>query len=160
MNEFERIMATRLSQCRFLPGSREKRFVRHMASLAKHESDTELTHRQRKRLGRLYWNYREQLLFHGWQVFTKNRKPILERDLHSGLTHFPITRIAKTKIADGDLLFEANYEPDAYHCFVITEVEFYFCKAAGVEEVSASQMRQEYRQGMQNRRTGQLRMAI
>ena len=60
ISERERYAIQRLAKCRFLPGSREKRFARDMAALA--DSDTpHITARQRAYLWIMVYRYRRQI---------------------------------------------------------------------------------------------------
>lgn len=61
MTSQERHMALALSGCTFLPGTREKRFVRDMAWKAENEPDTPLTRKQAAYLLVVFYKYRKQL---------------------------------------------------------------------------------------------------
>ena len=159
MTIVEQALAINLSHCRV--SAEHKHFLKDLAWHAKFDPDSVLSHDDRKRLGRLYWEYRKLLWMKKVPVCDKDGYPFLERDLHSGKTHFTITRIAKMKTASGELAFEANYAHDVSHCLVIEEIEYYFCLASPrVKSVSDTQMRREYRRGVEDRNIGQLRIRL
>jgi hypothetical protein len=54
-------------KCTFLPGSREKRFVKAMAFRAENDPELELTENQAKYLTDLVHKYRKQLAAKGFQ---------------------------------------------------------------------------------------------
>lgn len=61
MTPYEIELAQALWSCTFLPASRDKRFCRNMADIAKHSPDTELSLRQRHYMEIMAWRYRRQL---------------------------------------------------------------------------------------------------
>lgn len=60
MSEREKYAARKLQRCSFLPGSKEKRFVRAMEILSRTE-DPRISVKQRAELWRLVWRYRRQI---------------------------------------------------------------------------------------------------
>jgi hypothetical protein len=148
MTSCEQKMIHQLRQCRFLPGSSAKRLIKAMKYQAQSDPKRVLTHQQCKDLGRLYWESRKQLIIKGFSILNKDGLPILERDLASGNTRYAICRICRTAVV-GERIYHANYLPPDHdavtrHVLVIGETEFYFCKAAGAEEISADQMQRDY----------------
>jgi hypothetical protein len=58
---YEIELAEALWSCSFLPASRDKRFCRNMAEIAKYSPDKELSLRQRHYMEIMAWRYRRQL---------------------------------------------------------------------------------------------------
>ena len=61
MTPYEIELAAALWSCTFLPASRDKRFCRNMADLARLSPDRELSLRQRHYMEIMAWRYRRQL---------------------------------------------------------------------------------------------------
>lgn len=61
MTPYEIELADALGSCQFLPASRDKRFCRNMADLARVSPDQELTLRQRHYMEIMAWRYRRQM---------------------------------------------------------------------------------------------------
>jgi hypothetical protein len=109
-------------------------FLRQIGNLAKQCPEFPLMACQVTWLGRVYWQYREQLFLHGIQVVYGGHWPVLERDGQ----HIPVTRVAKGPDTQWNIHYWAA--SDGQPAFDIELVEFAFCQAAGVEEVTVDEL--------------------
>jgi hypothetical protein len=124
MTPREQQIAIALSRCRFLPGSQQKRFVRDMADKAKHGPAHELTIKQQRYLGILWYQYRVQ----SWEHDSTAPEHQLTR----------LERIAKG--IDGcDLVYRGIKNGRVVE---LEAVEYYFCREAGISDVALACLEQ------------------
>jgi hypothetical protein len=112
----------------------ERTFLRQMADQAKHRPDEALDRKRVKCLGRVYWKYREELFYKGIQVVYGGQWPVLFRDGEPVV----VTRIAKGPDAQWNIRYWAASDGGA--AVEIELVEYAFCQAAGVDEVTVQEL--------------------
>jgi hypothetical protein len=71
MTDSERILASELVACRFVPGSFEKRFARDLASIARELPEKAITVKQTRWLRILHHRFRRQIPNHRCGLFCR-----------------------------------------------------------------------------------------